>query len=348
MNATSDELRIACVGLGGWGKNVLRAAAGARHARLAAICDANADLLAERGRSFPAADRVQAYDELLGRGDIDAVLLATPAETHFDMAKRAIEAGKHVYVEKPMTLTADEASRLKTLVDASPQALMVGHLMEYHPAIRQIKRMIDDGDLGDIFYIYSKRLNLGVVRRNESALWSLAPHDVSIVLYLLGGEQPETISAAGQAFLQPGIEDVAFVYMQFATNQMAQVHASWLDPNKERKLVVVGSNKMVVFDDMHPNEKIRIYDKGANVLRNEGGEIDAISVRHGEIRVPMTDTGEPLGIEIQHFIDSVRNGETPHSDVNNGLRVVRVLEAATESVHQSGQPVAFAAPGMNA
>ncbi|MFB3785825.1 MAG: Gfo/Idh/MocA family protein [bacterium] len=333
-----DKVKIACVGLGGWGKNILRAGSQIPDAELRAICDTNSSVLHKFASQFPGVKTYTSYHDLLMEAGIDAVLLATPAPQHFGMASEALRAGKHVYVEKPMTLTVAEAETLVQQAETAVRTLMVGHLLEYHPAVHYLKSLIDKGDLGDLLYLYSKRLNLGVVRKEENALWSLAPHDISVILYLLGCE-PERITASGQALLQPGIEDVVFVYLQFPQGRMAQIHVSWLDPHKERKLVVVGSKKMAVFDDMHPSEKIRVYDKSAIVQWSNANSIEAISVRHGEIQIPVIDNYEPLNKELQHFVDCVRTGETPRSDGHDGLRVIRVLEKAGRSLKANGKMI---------
>lgn len=337
---TMDALRIACVGLGGWGKNVARVASQVRRANLAAICDADTEKLKKTAPFYPFSKSLMDYGEVLDSSEIDAVLLATPVPSHFALAMKALEAGKHVYVEKPMTLTVEEGEALVRKAEETGRILMAGHLLEYHPAVNQLKQLIEGGELGEIRYLYTQRLNLGVVRRDENALWSLAPHDISVILYLLGCE-PETISATGLATLQPGVEDVVFVSLLFPNKRMAQIHVSWLDPNKERKLIVVGSQKMAVFDDMHPSEKIRIYDKGANIEWSKADVIEAISVRHGNIVIPVVKTDEPLTLEIQHFIDCALDGKAPRSDGKDGLRVVRVLESAAKSLKQNGAPVSF-------
>lgn len=340
-----DKVKIACVGLGGWGKNILRVGSQIPAAELRGICDTNPAVLQKFSSQFPTSKTYPSYDDLLKDKEIDAILLATPAPQHFAMASAAIDAGKHVYVEKPMTLMVAEAESLVQQAEAAGRTLMVGHLLEYHPAVHYLKTLIDNGDLGDLLYLYSKRLNLGVVRRDENALWSLAPHDISVILYLLGCE-PESVTASGQAMLQPGVEDVVFVYLQFSQGRMAQIHVSWLDPHKERKLVVVGSKKMAVFDDMHPSEKIRVYDKSATIQWSNANSIEAISVRHGEIQIPVVDTAEPLNLELKHFVDCVRTGQAPRSDGRDGLRVIRVLESATASLKNQGTPVTACTPSI--
>ena len=334
----SVNLQLAAVGLGGWGKNIFRTCRAVKNANLTAFCDARDDVLKSFAAQCPTAQAVSNYADLLQMESVDAVLLATPAPMHCEMGMAALRAGKHVYIEKPMTLAVEDAEALVAEAARVKRILMVGHLLEYHSAIQQLKEMIDSGELGEILYVYSKRLNLGIVRRDENALWSLAPHDISSICYLLGVE-PEQVVATGQAMLQPDIEDVVFVYLQFPGRLMAHIHVSWLDPHKERSLVVVGSQKMAVLDDMHPSEKIRVYDKSATVDWSEANVIEAISVRHGEIKIPIVSSAEPLKVEIQHFVDCVRSGAVPRSDGHDGLRVVRVLEGATRSLKQGGAPV---------
>jgi predicted dehydrogenase len=333
VSMADGTMRIGVVGLGGWGKNVVRSFASAPRCELAYFCDANADTLKKNQQLYPRAKATNEYQHLLDDPTLDAVGIVTPAPMHFEMAKAALNAGKHVYVEKPMTLLSEHAEELVELADRNQRKLMVGHLLEYHPAVNYIKQMVDAGDLGDVMYVYCQRLNLGVVRQHENAFWSLAPHDISVILYLLG-EEPVSVQAMGGSYLQSDVEDVVFSTMQFADGRMAQIHVSWLDPNKERKIVVVGSKKMVVFDDMQASEKIRIYDKGANKKLDLVGALQAITVRHGDIVIPSLTGGEPLDIETRHFVDAVLNDTTPRSDGRDGLRVVRILEAVDRLLHE--------------
>ncbi len=284
------NIKVAAVGLGRWGKNVLRVSASVKNADLMAVCDSDSKELSKLPSQYPSVKIFQDYSSLLALDELDAVLLATPAPMHFAMAMEALDRGKHVYVEKPMTLTVQEAERLVARAEETNRILMVGHLLEYHPAVIQLKDLLDRGELGEIRYLYSKRLNLGVVRADENSLWSLAPHDISVILFLMGIE-PLSVSATGLASIQSTVEDVVFVSLMFPQNRMAQIHVSWLDPHKERKLVIVGSEKMAVFDDMHPSEKIRIYDKSAMIAWSHGNTIEAISVRHGDILIPVVSNG---------------------------------------------------------
>lgn len=327
-----DAIRVGVVGLGGWGKNVLQSFGGARNCALSYLCDSDPQKLRQYQRLYPQTIGTDSYEAVLNDNSVDAVALATPAPHHYIMARDALSAGKHVYVEKPMSLSVDHAEDLIRLADRSGLKLMVGHLLEYHPAVQLIKQQIDSGALGDIYYMYCQRLNLGVVRSSENAFWSLAPHDISIILYLFNAE-PDRIRATGECYLQPDVEDVVFANLHFPDGRMAQIHVSWLDPHKERKMVVVGSKKMLVFDDMQASEKIRIYDKGARTECNGEGITSAINVRHGDIFIPHVSGRQPLDIETQHFVDCILQDTNPRSDGRDGLRVVRVLEQVERQLH---------------
>jgi predicted dehydrogenase len=253
------------------------------------------------------------------------------------MGKASLAAGKHTYVEKPLTLKAADARELCGIAEEKDLKLMVGHLLVYHPAVRKMKELAESGELGDVFCIYTERVNLGIIRHNENAWWSLAPHDISVILEILQDE-PESIVARGEDYLQKGIEDTVFANIRFTDGKMAQIHVSWLDPHKERKMTVVGNKKMAVFDDMQASEKVRIYDKGAEV---EGyvsfGE--AISIRTGDIVIPKIDGKEPLSLECQHFVDCVVDNKKPMSSGQEGLAVTEILEAGQKSLEQGGVPV---------
>ncbi len=318
-------VELGVVGLGHWGKNVVRSFSRAAHCNLAYICDSDPRQLEHQRRLYPEAAATGDYETILRDPGVDAVALITPAPAHYEMVRSALLAGKHVYVEKPITLTVEHAQELVETAARADRKLMVGHLLEYHPAVALMKDQVDRGALGDIYYLYCQRLNLGVVRQNENAFWSLAAHDVSVILYLFG-EEPDGVRASGACFLQDGVKDVVFANLHFAGGRIAQVHVSWLDPHKERKMVLVGSKKMLVFDDMHPSEKIRIFDKGASPKPAAASELQTISVRHGDIHVPHIDNRPPLDVETQHFIDGIRHQTPFRSDGRDGLRVVRVLE----------------------
>jgi predicted dehydrogenase len=250
----------------------------------------------------------------------------------------ALEAGKDVYVEKPFTLEIAHAVELIALAEANKRVLMVGHLLEYHPVVTRLREMIGREELGRLYYIYSQRVNLGTVRTDENALWNFAPHDISVIMFLLGAT-PTDVTARGQCYLQKGVEDVVFLTMNFGDEAMAHVHVSWLDPHKIRKLTLVGDRKMAVFDDLEANEKLRIYDKGAKVNQDYNTYAEYVGLRFGDITMPYIKVGEPLQIECRHFIDCVRSRKQPVSDGQDGLRVVKVLDAAQRSLKLNGEPV---------
>ena len=332
-----NRVNIACVGAGYWGKNLVRVFRDLPDVNLSQVCDADPNIRAAIQGQYPGIETGDNYDRLLADESLDAVVLAVPAAHHYALAKKALEQGKHVYVEKPMTLSSTDAAHLVELAAERDRILMVGHLLEYHPAVQMLRRLIEAGDLGDLYYLYAQRVNLGIVRRDENALWSLAPHDISVILHLLG-QEPDAVSARGECYLQPDIEDVVFANLHFADGKMAQLQLSWLDPHRIRRLTVVGSRKMVVFDDVESTEKVRIYDKSAERPEYDSYG-DSISLRFGDVTIPRLEMAEPLKLECQHFVDCVRNGQTPLSDGHDGLRVVRVLEAAQASLRQKGAPV---------
>jgi len=330
--------RIACIGAGYWGKNLVRNFHQLNECELTYICDESPAIRERMAGQYPNARSTDDVDAALNDAEVDAVVIAVPAPTHYEVAKRALEAGKHTYVEKPLTLSTREAKELVKLADEKGVILMVGHLLEYHPAVEKLREIIDSGELGDILYVYSQRLNLGKVRDNENAFWSLAPHDISIILFLMGGPEAIRVQATGRDYLQNGIEDVVFAAVEFADKRVGHIHVSWLDPHKVRKITVVGSKKMAVFDDMEASEKIRIYDKGASAADYETYG-DAITLHDGDILIPRVAMTEPLRVECEQFLESIRSGSPPRSDGHDGLRVVQILEAAERSLRHGGTPV---------
>ncbi|MHB9131096.1 MAG: Gfo/Idh/MocA family protein [Armatimonadota bacterium] len=340
-----QSINMAVVGLGSWGKNVARCFAHTPGVTLRYLCDANEKRLQTQGQLYPQAQTTKNYDDILANDTVDAIALVTPAPSHFALGMQALMAGKHIFVEKPMTLSTADARTLCHTANVAGKTLMVGHLLEYHPAVAWMKAYVESGALGDPLYIYSQRLNLGTVRSEENAFWSLAPHDISVILYLFGCE-PSQVTAHGECYLQPGIEDVVFAYLRFPDQRSAQIHVSWLDPHKERRIVLVGTRTMIVFDDMQPLEPIRIFNKGA-VVPESGEGMAQVTVRHGDVLIPHFPASEPLMLECQHFIDCVRDGIRPRSDGQDGMRVVRVLEAASASLHAEGQPIKVESDGQS-
>lgn len=333
-------LGIAVVGAGNWGKNLVRNFASLKGAELRYVCDLDENLRGKMAVMYPQAQVVADLGVALADAAVDAVVVAVEAPLHYQIARTALEAGKHVYVEKPLTLKPEDAEALMKLAAEKGLKLMVGHLLEYHPAVNYMKELMRDGALGDALYLYCQRVNLGIVRRVENAWWSLAPHDISVACYLFGAE-PVSVSATGQAYLQEGIEDVVFASLKFADGRMAHMHVSWLDPHKLRRITLVGSKKMVVFDDMEASEKIRLYDKAAEVRSGIVGYAEAITIRTGDILIPQVSGGEPLGAECRHFVDCIVNDTTPRSDGADGLRVVKALQAGSESLARNGEPAAL-------
>ncbi len=338
MTAPINNVRIAIAGAGYWGINHVRAFARAPGCELVAVCDPDERALARAAGFAPKARRTTALDDVLAADDVDAVVLATPAVAHAAQAQAALAAGKHVFVEKPMALSTADAEATVAAATRAGKTLMVGHLMLYHPGYERLRELVRGGEVGDVFYIYAVRVNLGRLRKDENALWSFAPHDLSMILDLVD-QKPATVAARGQAYLQPGVEDVVFVNLNFTGGVMAQVQLSWLDPRKERRLTVVGSKKMVEFDDVHPAEKLRIYDKGYDRPPEFTRWGEYLTVRHGDIHIPRLQMTEPLEAECAHFVQCVRSGATPRTDAAHGLEVVRVLEAAQQSLRQNGTPV---------
>lgn len=331
-----SRLKIGVIGAGAWGKNHVRTIAGNAEAELTAICDMNPAVREKLGKLYPSALVTDSVDEVLRR--VDAVIVATPARTHAELGMRAVEAGLPTLVEKPFALTVQDAERLAELAERRSVPLLVGHLLEYHPVVERLKAMIEDKSLGDIYYLYAQRVNLGQVRPDENALWSFGPHDVSVALFLLG-EAPATVSAQGHSYLQKGIEDIVFLNMTFRTGVMAHVQMSWLDPHKERRLTVVGSKQMAVFDDMASREKLRVYDKGIDRPPEYRSYGESLTIREGDIFIPRVANTEPLSAQLQHFIRVARKEIPPRADARDGVRTVRVLEAASRSLSQGGAPI---------
>ena len=333
-----DKINLAVVGVGYWGKNVLRAFHALPDCQVVYAVDLDETRLQTVKKLYPSVQATADYEKVLGDPSVHAVAIATPSRLHFPLAKLALEAGKHTFVEKPLALHSEEARYLISLSIRQEKKLMVGHLMRYHPVVEKMKEMLDRGELGDLYYICSSRVNLGIVRQDENALWSLALHDLSIILYLLE-QMPESVRAIGQNYLQPGVEDVVFLNLLFSDGKMAQVHASWLDPRKERKMTLVGNKKMIVFDDTEAVEKLRIYDKGVDRAREFGSYAEFLTLRNGDIHIPHLQMEEPLKRECQHFVDCIEKDLVPLTDGQDGLRVVRVLEMAQESLDKGGIPI---------
>ncbi len=327
------DIKTAVVGCGQWGINQARTYANLPGASLAWLVDASPKNL-QRAKNFSETAKTAGdLKEALQDKDLQAVVIATNSESHHTLAKMSLEAGKHVMVEKPLALNVRDAEELVKIAKDQDLILMTGHLLLYHPAVRYLKELVKSGELGQILYLYSTRVNLGAIRKNENALWSLAPHDISVMLYLMD-QNPDKALANGKCFLQKGIEDVVFFSLDFPGEQVAQAQVSWLDPHKIRKFTVVGSKKMVTFDDMEATEKIRIYDKGVNQEKRYGSYDEVLTLRDGDIHIPYFKMQEPLKIEASHFIECIREHKQPISDGQNGLDVVKILAAVSLSLKE--------------
>jgi predicted dehydrogenase len=320
---SEQPVRIGVVGLGYWGPNLARNFTAIHGCELAWLCDGSEQVRAKLVGTFPGVRATGEIDELLDDPELDAVVLATPVPTHAELTVRVLDAGKHCFVEKPLATTVTDAQRAVDAAERAGRILMVGHLLEYHPAVTRLKELADEGELGSLYYVYGNRVNLGKLRAEENALWSLGAHDVSVVLHLIG-EEPTECSAHGESYVRDGVQDVVFCYLRFPSGQLAHLHLSWLDPHKERRITVVGSKRMATFDDMRTEGKLTVYDKGFDEDASSWGEY---ITRAGESFSPRLANAEPLRLECEHFIDCIREGRTPRSDGYSGLRVVRVLEA---------------------
>ena len=325
-------MKVAVFGYGQWGRNLVRVFY--EMGVLAALCDGRPEALAEAQKLYHGLRLTTDSNSLLGGSDADAVVIATPAETHFELAKAALEAGKDVFVEKPLALRAADADLLGRLAKSRRRVLMVGHLLRYHPAIVRLKEMCVAGELGRLEYAYSNRLNLGRVRREENALWSFAPHDVSVLLHLFEA-MPVQVSAVGGAYLQPNVPDVSVSNLLFDRGARAHIFVSWLHPFKEQKLVVVGEKKMAVFDDLNPVTKLMVFDKSIEMVDGN------FMARRPEGTAVQIESTEPLRRECEHFLDCLRTRQAPQTDAHEGLRVLRVLEACQRSLTLNGEPVAL-------
>jgi predicted dehydrogenase len=337
------RVRVGVAGLGYWGPNLARNLAAIPGCELRWLCDPEQAAREKVGRAFPDARVSGELDQLLDDAELDAVVLATPVPTHAGLATRVLRAGKHCFVEKPLATSAAEAEDAVAAAAAAEKVLMVGHLLQFHPAVGRLKELIDAGELGELYYIYGNRLNLGQLRADENALWSLGAHDVSVVLHLVG-EEPEECLAQGACYVREGVEDVVFCYLRFPSGIAAHLHLSWLDPHKERRLTVVGARRMATFDDMLLEGKLAIYDKGFDEDARSWGEYTA---RSGDIFSPRISNAEPLRIECEHFLECVRTGARPRSDGRSGVRVVRVLEALQRSLKDRGGAPQRPAPGRS-
>lgn len=338
-------IRVVQIGAGYWGPNILRNVMSLKESvEMVAVADPDRNRLESVGRQYHDIELSSSSDELIAREDIDAVLIVTPAATHFELASRAISAGKHVFVEKPLTTTISEAEALTELAEKSGVILMVGHVFEYNAAVRKVEDLIESGELGEVYYIHGQRLNLGRVRQDVDVLWNLAPHDFSIVNRWMK-DDPVLVQAQGLYRLQEGIADAVFVHLEYKDGRVCHLQLSWLDPLKVRRMTVIGSRKMAIYDDTSPDAKVQIHDKGIDRQNLDTalsefstfGEFQLVQ-RAGDLQIPKLEFQEPLRVEMEEFVSSVREGRKPLTDGYNGIRVVKCLEAASRSL-KLGEPV---------
>lgn len=332
-------MKIAVIGCGYWGPNLVRNFIQSNKVNELICCDLDPKRLARMKSLYPMVSTTTEYKELLDMADLDAVAIATPVKTHHPIAKEFLCRGKHVYVEKPFTHSFETAYELVKLAEENKRVLMVGHTFEYTAAVNKVKEIVESGELGKILYISCIRVNLGLFQPDINVVWDLAPHDISIILYITG-EIPVSVNTQGKAHFRPDIEDVATTTLNFRNGIIAFIHNSWLDPNKIRRTTVVGTRKMLVYDDIENQEKIKIYDKGVEVPPYYDTFADfQFSYRYGDIYSPRIEEYEPLKKQCEHFLDCIREGRVPHTDGYNGLRVVSILEATSRSLKQGGKAV---------
>jgi predicted dehydrogenase len=327
----SKVVTVAQLGVGYWGPNLLRNLVANKNCIVVKVVDLSNDRREYVQRLYPSIEVTDKAELVFDDPSVDAVIIATPVNTHFEMAIKALKTGKHVLVEKPMARTIEEVKQIGELASLKKLVAMVGHTFLYNAAVRYVKELINSGVLGEVRYIYSQRLNLGRIRPDVDALWNFAPHDVSIIQYWLGNPTPVSVVRRGIDYIQNGIDDVVFLNIIYPNKIMANVHVSWLDPNKVRRITVVGSKKMVVYDDMAEN-KIAIFDKGIDPVAKLGENMDYDNLnfqtfdhRSGDVLLPKIDFKEPLKVEIEHFIDCIQNGRECLTDVKHALEVVRIL-----------------------
>jgi len=330
---------IGIVGCGYWGPNLIRNFASLSECEVRKVCDSDAERLAHIKGLYPALETTCEFEEVLKDGQVDAVVIATPVRYHFEMAKKALLAGKHTFVEKPMASSLVECQELVEIAESGNLTLMVGHTFVYSTPVRRIKEIVDSGELGEIQYISARRLNLGLFQKDINVAWDLAPHDISIILYVLN-ETPTSVNCQGKAHVNAKIEDVTNMTLNFAGGSLATVHSSWLDPNKVREITFVGNKKMLVYDDIEPNEKIKIYDKRVDIPPHYDTFAEfQYSYHYGDMYAPYLKMVEPLRVECGHFLDCIKTGTKPHSGGAEGLQVIEVLEAASQSLKKGGAAV---------
>jgi predicted dehydrogenase len=337
--AAPDVVRVGVIGYGYWGPNIVRNFHGLENAQVMAVCDKNPAALRRAGRAYPGLKVTTDYSEVLHSPDVDAVAVVTPVWTHYELAKAALASGKHVFVEKPFTSTPHQAEELIELADRKNLKIMVDHTFLFSGAVRKIREIVDTGALGPLYYFDSTRVNLGLFQHDVSVVWDLAPHDLSIMDHILA-ERPEAVVATGGTHLN-GHADMAFITIYFLRNIIAHINVNWLSPVKVRTTLIGGKDKMLVWNDLEADEKIKIYDKGVNITNGQGVYDLLVSYRSGDVWAPKCDQTEALTVELKYFIDCILNDRTPLNDGTAGLRVVRLLDAAQRSLKDRGRIVAL-------
>ncbi len=331
-------MNAAIIGVGYWGPNLLRNLYELRRLNRIVVCDFDEDKLRRIKSRYPTIEIQTDAERVFRNPEIDAVLIAVPVSAHAPLGIKALESGKHVFIEKPLAASVEEAQKLIETAQKYKKVLMVGHTFEYSPPVLKIKEILESGTLGNVYYISSSRVNLGLHQKDVSVIWDLAPHDFSTIFFWLN-EEPTRISATGRDFVQKNIPDVAFINLEFPSGAIAHVQVSWLSPSKLRRTTIVGSEKMLVYDDTENVEKVKIYDKGVDYKDPETFGEYQLSYRTGDVISPKLDTFEPLRKEISHFLDCCESGQNPQTDGYNGLRVVKALELAEKSLRSGGSVI---------
>lgn len=335
----NSQLNVGVVGCGYWGPNLIRNFEALQDATVTKICDLDTSRLDHLKSLYPALETTTEYDNLIMDPDIDAIVIATPVHLHHQFAKKALENGKHTFIEKPMASSVEECIDLNRIAMKNDLKLFVGHTFLYTAAVRKMKEIIDSGDIGDVYYLSSRRLNLGLFQKDINVAWDLAPHDISILLYLMDAH-PVSVNCQGQSHITPGIEDVTNMTLNFSNGGLATIHSSWLDPNKIREMTIVGSKKMIVFDDLEPTMKLKIFDKRVERPPHyDSFESFTYSYHNGDMHAPHLNHVEALKVEAQQFVDTVVKGVPNPTDGMNGLRIVQILEAANESLRSNGEAI---------
>ncbi len=337
-----DRIRVGVIGCGYWGPNLVRNFNSLRDCQMKAVCDVSEERLKHITSLYPGVEGVTDFQRLLNGIGVDAVVIATAVRFHYAMAKASLLAGKHTMIEKPMAASSKECEELIDIAKKKGLVLMVGHTFLYSPAVRRIKEIVDWGDIGDIRYLCARRLNLGLYQKDINVVWDLAPHDLSIILHIMN-EPPVSVNCRGSSLVRPGVEDVSLTHLSFSKNRSAFVHSSWLDPKKTREMTIVGSRRMIVYDDVQPLEKLRIFDARVEAPPHYDTFAEfQYAYHYGDMYTPYIKQEEPLRLECQHFLECIRTGATPLTSGASGLEVVKILEATSTSLKQDGDSVYLA------